>query len=82
MAMKLPLLLSNIASFREQCDDTAVYFDLNDGDDFIEKLNDLIADPEKRNSLSEKAQNRVLKNFTLPHHVLELKKIYKETLMM
>ncbi len=82
MAMKLPLLLSNIASFREQCDDTAVYFDLNDGDDFIEKLNDLIADPEKRNSLSEKAQNRVLKNFTLSHHVLELKKIYKETLMM
>lgn len=82
MAMKLPLLLSDIASFREQCEDTAIYFDLNNKNDFIEKLNELISDPEKMESLSEKAQRRVLKNFTLPHHISELKRIYKETFAM
>ena len=57
MAMKLPLLLSDIASFREQCEDTAIYFNLKDNNEFIQKLNDLIADPEKRNIIAEKAQN-------------------------
>ncbi|MDQ6901854.1 MAG: glycosyltransferase family 4 protein [Bacteroidota bacterium] len=79
MAMKLPLLLSDIKSFREQCDDTAVYFDLNSEQDFIKKLNALIANSDERNSLSEEGQKRVHGNFTLPHHALELKKIYNES---
>ena len=82
MAMKLPLLLSDITSFREQCEDTAIYFDLNDEDDFIKKLNYLIANPGKMDSLSENGQKRVLRNFTLTHHVSELKEIYKETFAM
>lgn len=79
MAMKLPLLLSDIKSFREQCEDTAVYFNVNESDDFISKLKTIIASPAKRNSLSEKAQKRVLENFTLPRHVSKLKEIYAET---
>ncbi len=82
MAMKLPLLLSDIKSFREQCEDTVVYFDVNESEDFISKLKAVIASPEKRNLLSEKAQKRVLENFTLPRHVSKLKEIYAETLAL
>ncbi len=79
MAMKLPLLLSDIVSYKEQCEDTAMYFKVDDSDDFISKLNTIITAPEKRKSLSEKAQKRVLENFTLSHHVSKLKEIYAET---
>ena len=44
MAMKMPLLLSDIESFREQCVDTAEYFDLSDLNDFVTKLKKLSAD--------------------------------------
>ncbi len=79
MAMKLPLLLSDIVSYREQCEDTAMYFNAGDSDDFISKLNTMITSFEKRNSFADKAQKRVLENFTLPQHVSKLKEIYTET---
>ena len=78
MAMKLPLLLTDIDSFREQCEDAAIYYRLNDKDDFLKKLNQLVFDPEKRRIISEKAQKRVLENFTLPRHISALKRIYAE----
>lgn len=78
MAMKVPLLLSNIASFREQCENTAVYFDLNNPDDFIAKLNQLSHDKSKLRSMAEEAQKRVLSNFTLEQHMASLRKIYGE----
>jgi glycosyltransferase involved in cell wall biosynthesis len=78
MSMKLPLLLSNINSFREQCEDTAIYFDLNKQNDFVEKLDFVVNNREKLNKLSNQAHIRFLENFTLDHHVKELKKIYKE----
>ena len=80
MAMKLPMLLSDIESFREQCEDTAVYFDLNAKEDFVLHLNELIADEQKRKELSERGYERVMQNFTLANHVSELKNIYSETL--
>ncbi|MEO6638894.1 MAG: glycosyltransferase family 4 protein [Ginsengibacter sp.] len=79
MAMKLPLLLSDIKSFREQCRDTAWYFNVDKSDDFISKLKTIMASAEKRNLLSAKAQKRVLENFTLSQHVAKLKEIYAET---
>ncbi len=79
MAMKLPLLLSDIGSFKEQCKNTAIFFNLNNTDDFIEKINSLFDNVEKINTMVEGAQKRVFENFTLAHHVAELKKIYSET---
>lgn len=79
MAMKLPLLLSDIPSFREQCEDTAIYFNLNNNQDFIDKLIGFMNDEVMRNNISEKGHERVLKYFTLPHHVEQLQRIYKET---
>lgn len=79
MAMRIPLLLSDIPSFREQCEECAIYFDLNNNGDFILKLNDLINDDQKRIILAGNAQKRVLENFTLTRHMSGLKKIYEKT---
>lgn len=79
MAMKLPLLLSDIPSFREQCEETALYFSLNNKNDFIDKLIAFMNEPGMRNDISQKGHERVLRYFTLPDHVTELRRIYKQT---
>jgi len=80
MAMQMPMLLSDIPSFREQCADTALFFNLNDTDDFIQKLLLLKNDNTLRQQLAQAAKNRVLNNFTLQHHLRGLRNIYHETL--
>ena len=79
MASKLPLLLSDIVSFKEQCADCAFYFNLTDTGDFVNKLKLLKSDSELRKKMAEKANERVINNFTLQHHVEKLKDIYKAT---
>lgn len=80
MAAKVPLLLSDIVSFREQCEETAVYFSLEDVNDFVSKLKSLAADKTLRNKMSQQAFNRVNSHFTLQHHMDQLRRIYNETL--
>jgi len=80
MAMRIPMLLSDIPSFREQCADTAVYFDLNNLADFVAKLKKLAADKQLQQQLVESARKRVLDHFTLEHHMEGLRKIYSDTL--
>ncbi len=80
MAMKVPMLLSDIVSFREQCDDTAVFFSLQDTREFAQKLKTLADNPEQRRQLSEKAYARVMENFTLAHHMKQLKQVYSENI--
>lgn len=80
MAMGMPLLLSDIASFKEQCEDTAVYFDLNSPQDFANKLQQLAADKTKLQQLAEGSKVRALENFTLEHHMQGLRKIYDDIL--
>ncbi|UAY52230.1 glycosyltransferase family 4 protein [Ferruginibacter albus] len=76
MAMNVPLLLSNIDSFKEQCEDCAVYFDLNNIQDFIDKLQQLAVDKEPALKMAANAKQRVLKNFTLEQHMDKLRDIY------
>jgi len=80
MAMKVPMLLSEIVSFREQCEDTAMYFSLDDIHDFAAKVKQLAADAALRSQLSESAYKRVVGNFTLEHHMQQLRNIYLENL--
>ncbi|CAN5761832.1 glycosyltransferase [soil metagenome] len=80
MAMKVPMLLSEIVSFREQCEDTAMYFSLDDVNDFAAKVKRLAADEQLRKQLSEKAYTRVIDNFTLQKHMQQLRQIYLENL--
>ncbi len=76
MAMKMPLLLSDISSFKEQCENSAVYFNLNNGKDFIEKLKYLMANKNRLKDMAEIAYERVNSLFTLAHHISGLRKIY------
>lgn len=80
MAMQMPMLLSDIPSFREQCADTAMFFDLENTNDFIEKLRKIVEDKNILNHYAELAKQRVKDNFTLEHHMAGLRKIYSEVL--
>jgi glycosyltransferase involved in cell wall biosynthesis len=80
MAMKMPLLVSDIRSFREQCEDTAVYFDVGDPIDFTHKLNELASNPNHLQKLGTMAKDRAINNYTLEQHMEGLRKIYAETL--
>ena len=80
MALGMPMLLSDIPSFKEQCEDTAIYFSADDPADFVTKLNDLKNDPEKMLALGQAAKKRVTGLFTLTKHLEHLKIIYLNTL--
>ncbi|HEY9363783.1 MAG TPA: glycosyltransferase [Chitinophagaceae bacterium] len=80
MAMHMPLLLSNIPSFREQCEDCAIYFDLNDTNDFIQKLKYCIEHKKELLQKTDQAYQKVINNFTLEHHMAGLRNIYSEVL--
>jgi L-malate glycosyltransferase len=81
MAMGMPLLLSDIASFREQAEDIACYFSLDNSSDFVAKLTALInMDSSERKQLGEMAKQRAVDNFTLPKHIEGLRNIYNEAL--
>ncbi|MFS8082940.1 MAG: glycosyltransferase family 4 protein [Ginsengibacter sp.] len=80
MAAKVPLLLSNIESFKEQCGETALYFDLDKVGDFEEKFILLKNDKNLRHHLSEQAYQRVIENYTFSIHLKKLRQIYIETL--
>jgi L-malate glycosyltransferase len=80
MAMGMPLLLSDIPSFREQCEETAVYFNLNSPQAFAEKLKQLISDTARLQQLAEGAKARAVQNFTLEQHMQGLRSIYLDAL--
>jgi glycosyltransferase involved in cell wall biosynthesis len=80
MALKKPLLLSDIESFREQCESAAVYFDLNDPKDFVNKLKKISADGSLLKQLGENGKQRVSDHFTLQHHMEGLRGIYADAL--
>ncbi|MEI7473044.1 MAG: glycosyltransferase [Chitinophagaceae bacterium] len=80
MAMGMPLLLSNIESFKEQCEETAIYFNLINQVEFVDKLKQLTLDEEKRKRLGNAAKERVLKHFTLDKHMKVMNSIYESAL--
>lgn len=80
MAMGMPMMLSDTASFREQCADAAVYFSLDDPKDFATKLIELSNNKSRLKQLGLAAKERVLNNFTLDHHMEVIRRVYKEAL--
>jgi len=81
MAIRMPLLLSDISSFREQCEDNAWYFSLNDPKNAALQITWLST--ADKNILFEKAEAgrlRAINNFTLEQHIAGLRKIYDEAL--
>ena len=81
MAMRMPLLLSDIASFKEQCEDNAWYFSLADVHDAARQI--VLLSTTDKNILFDKAEagrQRAINNFTLAQHITGLRKIYDDTL--
>lgn len=81
MAMGMPLLLSDIPSFREQCEDVATYFSLNDVNDLSQKILAIsMKGGDELKAIGEHGRERAIHNFTLPQHIEGLRKIYTEAL--
>lgn len=80
MVQELPMLLSDIPTFTEQCKETAEYFPLNDPAAFVTKVFQLQADPVRLKEMASTGRQRVLQYYTLEHHLAELRKIYTATL--
>ncbi len=81
MAMRMPLLLSDIASFKEQCEDNAWYFSLADAQDAAKQI--VLLSETDKNILFDRAEagrQRAINNFTLAQHIAGLRKIYDEAL--
>lgn len=80
MVQELPMLLSDIPTFTEQCQESAEYFPLNDPSVFVNKVLQLQADPARLKEMASTGRQRVLQFYTLEHHLAELRKIYAATL--
>jgi glycosyltransferase involved in cell wall biosynthesis len=80
MALGMPALLSDISSFKEQCEDTATYYKLNDSNDFISRLQALKNNEQQLQFLGIASKKRVLENYTLQKHMQGLKNIYRDAL--
>jgi glycosyltransferase involved in cell wall biosynthesis len=80
MAARLPLLLSNIPSFKEQCKDLALYFDLEHKESFVAGLEELVTNKSKAIERAEQAYGYMKQNYTLDLHVKKIKEVYTEAL--
>lgn len=81
MAMGMPLLLTDIPSFQEQCEETACYFEQGNVADFITQLQQLRNNETLLHALGKAAKERVLNRYTFPHHLVQLRAIYQQALM-
>ena len=82
MAMRMPLLLSDIPSFKEQCEDNAWYFSLSDAKDLADKI--VLLSTVNKAVLYEKGEagrQRAVNNFTLQKHIAGLRNIYNDALI-
>lgn len=82
MASNTPLLLSNISSFKEQCNNTALYFDMANYNSFVGQLIYLKNNREKANDLAKNAFSRVKNLYTFPIYISKLRTIYEETFLI
>lgn len=80
MAMEIPLLLSDIPSFREQCEGLADYFPLGNPNALALKIKEFSKEDKALLAVKGKQlRQRVMDKFTLPQHIAGLRKIYAET---
>lgn len=81
MSARLPMLLSDIPSFREQAENVALYFDLSDQKDFIDKVIYLMKNEEKRIELAYLGYRRVQEAFNMKKHMELLRMLYHSQLL-
>lgn len=80
MAAGVPQLLTDIPSFREQCDDTAIYYQLNNEADFVSKLKMITNNPDMQNLISHKSSLRAEQLYDFKDYTQKLKHLYQQTI--
>lgn len=78
MASKINVILSDIASFKEQAADTALYFNLQNETSFVNQVNYLRQNNMEGVRLRREAFERVKTLYSLPIYMKDLRKIYSE----
>lgn len=78
MAAGLPVVASDIPTFREVVGDAGVYVDPTDPDDLATALASLSEDPERRQELGRKGRERVTERFPIDATVAEYCTLYDE----
>jgi glycosyltransferase involved in cell wall biosynthesis len=80
MCVGTPLLLSRIPAFVEVAagDECAFYFSVGDADDLARKMHEMMRDPGGRSRKIRSAKARVQGSFTIEHHIVALREIYRE----
>jgi len=76
MALRIPLLLSDIPSFREQCGDTAVYFEKGNAEDCALKIRALSGNAALLKQNSEAAFVRMNSLYTIDKHLSGIRSVY------
>ena len=77
MSLGMPTLLSDISSFKEQCEGTSTFYELNSKEDFIMKLLALKNNRTQLKLIGQQNRKRVIDYFTLEKHIAGLKSIYR-----
>ncbi len=80
MASGVPLLLSDIPSFREQCDEGALYYDLDKESDFVTKLTYAIHHSSELNELTKKNYHKVESLYNYDNYIKQLKSLYSQAI--
>lgn len=80
MAMRIPMFLSSIPTFVEQCSDSAMYFEFSSPGVTALQIESMMRRPEKLEKMADDGYHRVMEHFTLDHHLKKLRSIYASIL--
>ena len=72
MRAGIPLIVSDIPIHREICGDAALYFELSNPEDLVERLKELDQDPDLRGALLSRAKERTANEFSWEKHITSL----------
>jgi glycosyltransferase involved in cell wall biosynthesis len=78
MSVRLPLILSDIPSFKEQCGEEALYFSLTDVASGVRAVLALMENPEAAFVRADNALERVQQHFSKEQHLKKLQEIYNK----
>ena len=77
MAMGKPIVAFDLPEHRVSAHDAAVYAQANDPRDFARKIEELMDDPDRRQSMGEIGQERVLSGLAWDHQERNLLAVYE-----
>jgi len=80
MAFKKPIVQFDVTEGRFSAGDSSLYALSNDTIDFADKIEELLADPDRRTQMGEIGRERVVTRFAWPHQIPTLVAAYKRVL--